>query len=80
MVEKPDPSNQIKPGQIQPTPPKQKKEEPTKKFGTMKMTKKEFKDFLNGFVKTMLTLIKKGEKRMISAMRRIGDPDHPDQY
>lgn len=78
MIERPDPSHHIKSGQIQPTPPELEKEKPTKKFGTMSMTKKEFKQFLNGFVKMMLTLIKKGETRMTKAMKKIGDPDHPD--
>jgi len=76
MVEKPDAPHRIRSEQIQ-TPPDTEKKEPTKKFGALELTKKEFRQFLNGFVKMMLSLVKNGEKRMIKAMKKIGDPDHP---
>ena len=77
MSEIPDPSK-ISPKHLEMTPPvgdQKPKELPSKKFLTMHMTKSEYNDFLNNYVKMMLAEIKKGEKNMIAAMKKISDPD-----
>ncbi|PIS01809.1 MAG: hypothetical protein COT84_00335 [Chlamydiae bacterium CG10_big_fil_rev_8_21_14_0_10_35_9] len=74
MVEKPDMPPRIHPKPIEgiEKPSKERKEAPSKKFLSMSMTKTEFQNFLSGYVKEMLSLIKRGEKRMIEAMRKLG--------
>jgi hypothetical protein len=76
MSELPHPSK-ITPQEIEAQKPidEHTPKEPTREFLSMKMTNEEYQKFLSTQIKMMLSDIKKGEKKMIEAMRKISDSE-----
>jgi len=69
----PDPSNIPPDKKIGETTPisDQKPKEPTKKFASMTMTKKEFSDFLGNMAKMIVDDIKRSQKRLTAALKEM---------
>ena len=73
MADIPNPSNIPPNKKIGEIPPisDQKPKEPTKKFASMQMTKKEFSDFLGNMAKMIVDDIKRSQKRLTAAIKKM---------
>jgi len=73
MTNIPDPSNIPPNNKIGATPPisDQAPKEPTKKFGSMQMTEKEFNKFLGNMAKMIVDDIKRSQKRLTEALKKM---------